>query len=552
MIKYKSSQHSGALEFFRRSIKKAADMLYKRLHFAFLITILLGLGLSGACSSLRQPIDSEELWPTEAWQTSSPEEQGMDSGKLNQMMELIEERDAPIYSVLVIRNGQIVFEKYRNGYDQDSGPNIQSVTKSFTSTLVGIAIKEGFIENVDQRVVDFFPERTIANLDARKLSITIEHLLTMTEGMDWHEVDLPYTHPDNSLGQMWKRDDVVQHVLDQPMARDPGEAWNYNSGTSILLGNIVEQATGQSVLSFAEEYLFDPLGIGTVYWQKADQFHYHTDGGLHMVPRDMARLGYLMLKDGVWDGSQILPPDWVGKATTAHTGTHGSYGYGYQWWILPQNGIYAALGHYDQAIYVIPEADLVVVFTANIADEAIHPEDGLLIRHILGACNDLPYEFTHQTYANYGFSYDYGTEFNLWELPANETDEFSDASSTVQFSYISYPIEILNVWWDEAMHGQDPEAILNQAFASMNEQDQLAFAPGKVSKVRVEDKELLAQYFTLTTEGLSLSGIVGAWVCNQADRAYVLSYLTDAGLTDSDLQTRFQQVFNSFTCQETN
>jgi CubicO group peptidase (beta-lactamase class C family) len=529
--------------------KEAAKMIHKRLYFASLIIVLIGSGLASACSSLRQPAEREALWPTEEWQTSTPEEQGMDADKLNEMMEMIDGRGVAIDSVLVIRNGYIVFEQYRNGYEQMSSHHIQSVTKSFTSTLVGIAIKEGFLKDADQRVVDFFPERTIANLDSRKQNMTLEHLLTMSEGMDWHEVDLPYTHPDNSLGQMWKKDDVIQHVLDQAMVREPGEAWNYNSGTSILLGNIVEQASGQSVLSFARKYLFDPLGIGDLYWSKADGSHYHTDGGLYMMPRDMARLGYLMLNDGVWDGKQILPPDWVSTATTAHYQTHGTYRYGYQWWLLPQDGIYAATGHYGQAIYVIPEADLVVVFTANIADEAIHPEDGFLIRHILGACNDPPPELTQQTYANYGFTYDYGTEFSVRELPTSEMDEISQASGTVQFSYISYPIEILNVWWDEAVSGQDAEAILKQAFDSMSEDEQLAFLPGEAAKVWVDDKELQAQYFTLSTEGLSLSGMVGAWVCDQADRGYVLSYLTDAEFADSDLQDRFGQVFDSFTCQ---
>jgi CubicO group peptidase (beta-lactamase class C family) len=292
--------------------------------------------------------------------------------------------------VLVIRNGYLVFEQYRRNWKESSRHHLQSVTKSFTSTLVGIAIEEGFIEDVDQGMMDFFPDRTIANLDSRKQNITIKDLLTMSEGMDWHEVDLPYDHPDNSLGQMWRKDDVIQFVLDQPMIRDPGEAWNYNSGTSILLGNIVEQAAGQDMLSFARQYLFDPLGIGGVNWDKADDSHYHTDGGLYMVPRDMARLGYLMLRDGVWEGNQILPPGWVSEASKAHFQTNGSLGYGYQWWTSPQIDIYSARGHYDQAIYVIPEADLVVVFTANIPDEAIHPEDGLLIRYILGPARIYP------------------------------------------------------------------------------------------------------------------------------------------------------------------
>jgi CubicO group peptidase (beta-lactamase class C family) len=505
-----------------------------------------------SCASLGRNPDSPTHWPTEGWHTSSPEEQGMDSIKLNQMMELIEERDAPIDSVLVIRNGYIVFEKYRNGYDQDSSHHIQSVTKSFTSTLLGIAIKEGFIKDVDQRVMDFFPDRTIAKLDSRKQNLTIKHLLTMSDGMDWHEVDLPYTHPDNSLGQMWQRDDVIQHVLDQPMTREPGEAWSYNSGTSILLGNIIEQASGQSVLSFARQHLFDPLGIGNLYWSKADRSHYHTDGGLYMVPRDMARLGYLMLNDGRWDETQILPRDWVDEASRAHYQTDGSYGYGYQWWTLPQDGIYAATGHYDQAIYVIPEADMVVVFTADVPDEAIHPEDGLLLRYILGACNDLPDGFTQSTYENFGFSYDHGTEFTVMELPADDANQISDASGAVQFRYISYPIEIVNVSWTASLNGLGSDAILNQAFDSMTEQERSAYAFGDTSSVSIENKTLTAQFFAIASEGFPLKGITTAWTCDQSDRAYILSFVTDSETPDSQVLERFKQVLGSFACQESN
>ena len=528
-------------------MKEGFNMSKKRLWTNILILFLLGVNF-GACVSPRQTTENETFWPTDAWAQSSPEEQGMDSAKLNEMMAMIDDRGAPIDSVLIIRNGHIVFEQYRNGYDQQSRHHIQSVTKSFTSTLVGIAIKEGFIENVDQRLIDFYPDRTIANLDPRKQNITIEHLLTMSDGMDWHEVDLPYTHPDNSLGQMWKTDDVIQHVLDQPMLRDPGEAWNYNSGTSILLGDIIEQATGESVLVFARKYLFDPLGIGDIYWSMADWNNYHTDGGLYMVPRDMARLGYLMLKGGLWDGVQMLSPDWLSEATMAHYQTHGTYGYGYQWWMLPVSGIFAATGHYDQAIYVVPDADLVVVFTANVPDEAIHPEDGMLIRYILGACEDLPAEFTHQTYSNHGFSIEHGTEYGVLEQPGDGRDEQSNGSGAVQFHFISYPVEIINVSWDEATFGMKPGDVLENAFASMDDQERRAIELGDTVTITINNKDLYAQNITLATELIPLSGLVSVWDCAQGDRRYVISYLTDAEHTTSERYTRFKEAFESLTC----
>ncbi len=517
-------------------------------HFPCLI-FSLAITLA-SCSSAADFLQPKAPWPTEGWQTSTPEEHGMDAAKLEQMMDLIEERDAPIDSVLVIRDGYIVFEKYRRGYEEASSHQLQSVTKSFTSTLLGIALQEGLIQSLDQRLVDFYPDRTIDNLDVRKQNITLEDLLTMSEGMDWHEVDLPYTHPDNSLGQMWRQDDVVQHVLDTPMLREPGEAWNYNSGTSILLGNIVEQVSGQSVLMFARQYLFDPLGIGSLYWAMADKSHYHTDGGLYMTPRDMARLGYLMLNGGEWEGEQILPEDWVDHASSAHYQTDGLYGYGYQWWTLPQGGIYTALGHYDQAIYVIPEADMVVVFTANVPDEAIHPEHGLLLRYILGACNDLPDDFLSRHYEGYGFSYDYGAEFSLLELPLNGEDQPSDESGVIQHLYISYPIEIINVSWNNEWNNPDLAVVLDRAFLSMTEGDQAQLLMGEPAVVEVGNRKLHAHRLELEEDGFRLSGITTVWNCDSSNRAYVLSYITDNRITRDAIDTRFGEILGSFTCQE--
>jgi len=327
-------------------------------------------------------------WPTKKWRTSTLGEQHMDSNKLEPMLAVIDRDKVAIDSVIVVRHGHIVLEKYRRGWSAYRKHMIQSVTKSFTSVLIGIAIQQGLIEGVHQQMVDFFPDHVIANMDARKQSITLEHLLTMSEGMDWHELDYPYDDTRNTLGQMWVSEDAVQHVLDRPMAREPGEKWSYNSGTSIVLGGILEQVTGRNVNSFAREVLFDPIGIGDVFWALTTGGHYHTDGGLYMTPRDMARLGYLMLHNGTWDGKEIVSSEWVAQSTTAHYRTPWGLGYGYQWWTLPRSDVFAATGHYDQRIYVSHEHDLVVVFTANIADEDPHPTEGWVSRYIVAACKD--------------------------------------------------------------------------------------------------------------------------------------------------------------------
>jgi CubicO group peptidase (beta-lactamase class C family) len=259
----------------------------------------------------------------------------MDSAKLEAMMAYVGQHDMAVDSIVVVRHGRIVFEEYGPGYVPSLRHRLYSVTKSVTSMLVGIAIDQGAIEGLDVPIAELLPDYTSANPDPRRDQITLEHLLTMSDGIDWREHDFPYDDPRNTVSQMRASADAVQFVLDRPMARAPGEAWAYNSGASILLGAIVEKATGRDLLSFAREVLFDPLGVGTVYWERASGGHYHTGGGLDMTPRDMVRLGYLMLHNGRWDGQQILSAGWVARSTTAHYPAYEPYGYGYQWWILP-------------------------------------------------------------------------------------------------------------------------------------------------------------------------------------------------------------------------
>ncbi|MFW9918310.1 MAG: serine hydrolase domain-containing protein [Candidatus Thorarchaeota archaeon] len=326
-----------------------------------------------------------DYWPTEEWQTSDPLNYDIDTTFLEAMMEEIEDTPHNVHSVLIVKSGYIVWEEYpRSIYNPTRLHMLQSCTKSFTSTLIGIALHEGFIDNVSQRMVDFFPDRTIANLDSRKESITLYHMLTMSEGMYWTELDYPYTDDRNTLKQMWDSTDAIQHILDQPMMRNPGDEWHYNSGMSVLLGAVLEQVTGQSVEEFAEQYLFDRIGIGNYQWYSMPNSDVlHTDGGLYLSSRDMARLGYLMLNNGTWNGTEIVSSDWVYDATHSDVQIDSETNYGYQWWLFPEYGFYSATGHYEQKIYVIPEEDLVVVFTANIADDKPHPTDRFLLSYVL-------------------------------------------------------------------------------------------------------------------------------------------------------------------------
>ena len=297
------------------------------------------------------------------WKSATPQDVDMRSDTLNSMINYLESENHDIYSVIIIRNGFIVKEWYTSGYNINSLFKLYSATKSVTSILLGIAIDLGFISNVSQLILNYFSNRTINNLDSDKESITIEDLLTMTAGFDWPEWELPYLNV-NNIFNTWKvQEDYVQFVLDRPMNKTPGEMFNYNTGISHLLGAILEKSTNSSMEFFASQYLFEPLEITSTLWD------YDPDGlplggeGLHLRARDMAKIGYLFLNEGIWGEEQIISAEWVNTSTYDHVTVSNSSGYGYQWWVSKIYDSYNANGFGGQRIHIFPEDDLVVVFT---------------------------------------------------------------------------------------------------------------------------------------------------------------------------------------------
>ena len=282
----------------------------------------------------------------------------MDSELLVATFDYIAEQDAEVHSVLIVRNGYLVTEAYFHPYRQSRKHFIRSCTKSFLSALVGIAIEEEYL-NLDDKVLDFFPDRDIANEDPRKRAMTVEHLLLMRSGLDWPESSVSYGSADNVLWQMMDSQDWVQFVLDRPMATEPGATFNYSTGDPQLLAAVLEEATGMSTRKFARTHLFEPLGVSSDHWdwRSAPEGVAFGGGGLNITPRAMAKFGYLYLEGGAWNGRQIVPADWV-EASVADP--H----YGYQWWRL-SNGGYAALGYGGQRIVVVPDLEIVVVITGE-------------------------------------------------------------------------------------------------------------------------------------------------------------------------------------------
>ncbi len=295
------------------------------------------------------PAPSEsEYWPTAGWRTSTPEEQGIDSEKLAELMGYLQEQSGfTIHSLLIVRNGYVVTDAYFYPYSPDQLHDLASATKSFMSTLVGIAIHEGYIESVEQPVLDFFPERTVANLDANKEAMTLEDLLTMRSGLQ--------CLGEFTTEEMMASPDWTQYALDQPMTSEPGAIYDYCGLNPHLLSAIIQETTGMSALAFGGETLFRPLGIPDVYWPSDPQGNSWGWGDMKMTPHDMAKLGYLFLSEGQWGGQQVVSAEWVEAATS------GS-GYGYQWW-LKSSGIYYATGVGGQEIWVLPEQEMVVVMT---------------------------------------------------------------------------------------------------------------------------------------------------------------------------------------------
>ncbi|HET7091274.1 MAG TPA: serine hydrolase [Anaerolineae bacterium] len=314
---------------------------------------------------LRGPeqVSTPSYWPTHGWRSSTPEEQGFDSAKLAEGLLAIRERNISIHSLMLIRNGSVFLDAYFYPYDGSTYHDLASVTKSVMTSLIGIAATQGKL-NLDAPMVSFFPNRTIANRDARKERITVRHLASMSSGLDCTEAD-----SERTLRQMWASRDWVQFALDRPVAWEPGTHWVYCSPGMHLLSAILQQATGMTTLEYARENLFKPLGIQDADWPADPQGYARGWGDLALHPQDAAKLGYLWLNQGNWDGQQIVSREWVTQSTIGHfSGTGRKEDYGYGWWVAPADespNYFLAAGRGGQRIQVFAEGNLIIVTTGG-------------------------------------------------------------------------------------------------------------------------------------------------------------------------------------------
>ncbi len=297
------------------------------------------------------------------WPVSTPEEQGLPSELFENAFSRAEELPT-LYSVLVARNGHLVAERYFSGQNPNRANYIASTTKSFTSALVGIALAEGYLDSLDQRMLDFFPQYVTADLDPRKRDITIRHLLQMRAGYG------------NDGGEPWERSpDWIGSAIALPLTGDPGTKWDYSTGSSNILAAILTEATGMSAEDFARIHLFGPLGIDLAYWEQDPQGYNIGGYRMYLAPRDMARFGHLYLQNGAVDGLRILPASWTRASVRSFGPTTASHhwrsitdsGYGFQWWTGRLAGleVYHAVGHGGQEILNVPELAMTIVTTSD-------------------------------------------------------------------------------------------------------------------------------------------------------------------------------------------
>ncbi|MEW9701035.1 serine hydrolase domain-containing protein [Paenibacillus sp. SI8] len=323
-------------------------------------------------------------WPTNGWRSATPESQGMDSAAIAETLEAFQDRN--VQSLIIIRNGYVVAEAYNKHTQADIPQDMRSVTKSVNSALIGIAVSEQKINSVHRKLTDFFPEIT---KDPVQSTITIHHLLSMTSGLEWKD------DQEESSSEMMYSDDWIEQIWKHPSIHQPGAAFNYSNGDAHLLSAVMQKATGETLFDYAKSRLFAPLGITDAKWNHDPQGYTIGAWALALTLRDMAKLGLLYLKQGVWDQTTVLPNEWIKESLTQRAylnyrdGTRG--GYGYYWWIKALNrgrfegdtrryDMFYASGSGGQRIFVVPELQLITAFTAKSSDVDM-PED--LLRQIV-------------------------------------------------------------------------------------------------------------------------------------------------------------------------
>jgi hypothetical protein len=362
------------------------------------LSVLAALPLAEGAE--RKGADKRE-WPTHGWAKDNPARVGLDKKVLTAFdADLASGKYSMVDSFEVFRCGKTVYERkyphdYRQIYGREAktrgplnahltGPynyfdptwhpyyhgtdlhSMQSVSKTVSSVILGVAVTRGdFKASLDTPVLKYFDVAKLKDVDDRKRRMTLRHVLTMSTGLEWNE-EVAYDDPRNDSSLMEAADDWVKYVIDKPMAQEPGRVFNYSSGVSELLAYIFQKETGQDIEEYGEKYLFNPLGMEH-FWKRTPQGLVDTEGGLYLRGSDLAKIGYLYLHDGMWDGKPIVSKDWVKRSLAPFIDAEEGYKYGFKWWLFPradtQGYVWMGRGFGGQRLMVFPNEELIAVFT---------------------------------------------------------------------------------------------------------------------------------------------------------------------------------------------
>lgn len=378
---------------------------------------VMALGVALAVATT--PVQAQETapWPTEKWATATAESQSLRSQPLDSLhADIAAGRFGNVDRLVIIRNGYLVrSERYPRDYRAISAGTdtashqfnyqhpdwhpyyhgrdvhtLQSVTKSVTSALIGIAIDRKEIAGVDVPLLSFFRDRDLSRTDPRLRQASLEDLLTMRTGIEWHETDRPIDSTNTTI-QLEASPDWIAYTLSQPMDAAPGTKWVYNSGGSALMGAVLKQATGLHAQQYAERYLFRPLGIRDYHWKITPTGLPDTEGGLYLEAEQLAKIGYLYLNRGMWDGRRVISEAWVNASVARHVNdvNPAGWGYGYQWWRLDRDDhvdVWAGLGYGGQFLVVLPQFNMIgVVNSWNVFGQRVQGVLGPMISAMIAS-----------------------------------------------------------------------------------------------------------------------------------------------------------------------
>lgn len=313
------------------------------------------------------------------WTVVKPSEAGFSDDPATRLDKAIaDKRIWNMHAVIVMRGGRLVLERYFEGKDDARGRplgivsfksdtlhDLRSVSKSIVALLYGIALAAGKVPSPEQPLMQSFPEYADLAADPLRRRWTLHHVLSMTMGTDWDELSIPYTDPANSEIAMDHAPNRYRYILERPIVMEPGRRWTYCGGATALLGRIIARGTGKSLHDYAREVLFDPLGMGPTDWYTGRDGELIAASGIRMLPRDLAKIGLLMLRGGVWGDRAVMPAEWIARSTTSVVSIDENRDYGYQWYLGRRERSWSAAGNGGQWLHVVPQHDLVVVTTSG-------------------------------------------------------------------------------------------------------------------------------------------------------------------------------------------